>query len=347
MEKTYSLEDWQDFFDQRVRGHKNLVRGYLKYIERLEQKKLPPIFELRHLSSLLGIEERLLVSLVQAPASFYREFQIPKKRGGFRTISVPSPLALNAQRWVLCEILNKMVVHESCYGFIRGRSVVDNARKHLGNHALLKLDLKDFFPSITMNRVTKIFLRAGYPVSVSYFLARICCLNRRLPQGAATSPMLSNLVAVRLDAGLTEYAEERGLVYTRYADDLTFSGSKIGSTEIEQIGYIISEQGFTLNEKKTLLRVGQTKKIVTGVSISNGKLALPRSAIREIKLEAYHLLKRGYFEHSKFKEHLDPLLMERILGRIGFWLQIDPENTTARSLQGKLKAYVEQFDASL
>ncbi|QFS83608.1 Reverse transcriptase (RNA-dependent DNA polymerase) [Roseivivax sp. THAF40] len=193
----------------------------------------------------------------------------------------------------------------------------------------------------------RIFLGVGYPVSVSYFLTRICCLNRRLPQGAATSPALSNLVASRLDLGLCSYADGKGITYTRYADDLTFSGDDIGSTEINQIKYIIEKQGFIVNEKKTRLLKGKKQKIITGISVSNGKLALPRSSIREIKLEAYHVLKRDYFEHSKTIGIRDPLLLERLLGRIGFWLQIDPENATANRLQSEIKNYIRRFDASL
>lgn len=341
------IQDWQAFFDERVRGRRDLVEGYLKYVKKLEETGLPPIFELRHLAEMVGIDEGVLVRIVQSPAAFYREFEIPKRLGGTRRISVPSPTVLAAQRWILDEILSKLEVHSCCFGFVLGRSIVDNARTHLGTRMLLKLDLKDFFPSISFRQVMKIFLGTGYPVAVAYFLARICCLNKSLPQGAATSPSLSNLVAKRLDMGLAKYAATGGLTYTRYADDLAISGEAIGSTEIRQIQYIVEKQGFSLNTKKTRLLQGKTQKIITGVSISDGKLALPRRAVREIKLEAYHLKKHGFFAHSKVKGVLDPLLMERLLGRIGFWLQIDPENVQANRLQAQIKQYVTEFDAKL
>jgi len=235
------IQDWQAFFDERVRGRRDLVDGYLKYVKKLEETELPPIFELRHLAELVGIDEGVLVRIVQSPATFYREFEIPKRLGGSRNISVPSPTVLSAQRWILSEILSKLEIHSCCYGFVLGRSIVDNARAHLGTKTLLKLDIKDFFPSISFRQVMKIFLGAGYPVAVSYFLARICCLNKSLPQGAATSPSLSNLVARRLDMGLAKYTANSGLTYTRYADDLAISGEAIGSTEIAQIQYIVEE----------------------------------------------------------------------------------------------------------
>lgn len=347
MTDTYTVQDWQTFFDERVKGRRDLVKGYLRYLEKLEKFGLPPIFELRHLSELLGLPESTLVRIVQATPSFYRTFSIPKRLGGKREIATPSPVLLDAQRWVLSEILTKLEVNNCCYGFVAGRSIVDNARQHLNKPVVLKVDLKDFFPSISQNQVMKVFLGLGYPVSVSYFLTRICCLNRSLPQGSATSPALSNLVSSRLDLGVRNYAEGKGLIYTRYADDLTFSGDDIGSTEISQVEYIVAQQGFKVNERKTRLLKGRKQKIVTGVSVSNGKLALPRNSVREIKLEAYHVLKRGYFEHCKSTGSRDPLLLERLWGRIGFWLQVDPENTAANRLKAELKKYIMEFDASL
>ncbi len=341
------IRDWQAFFDARVSGRRDLVEGYLKYIQTLEEAGLPPIFELRHLAGMIGIDEPVLVRIIQSPSTFYREFKIPKRLGGTRQISVPSPTVLKVQRWVLSENLSNLNVHSCCFGFVPGRSIIDNAREHLGNRIHLKLDIKGFFSSISLRRVMKIFLGAGYPVSVSYFLARICCLNKCLPQGAATSPSLSNLVAKRLDMGLEKYSKVRNLTYTRYADDLTFSGDEIGSEEINQISYIVEQQGFAINRKKTRLLRGETQKIITGISISSGKLALPRRMVREIKLESYHLLKHGYFAHSHVKGIRDPLLMERILGRIGFWLQVDPENEIAKRLQMLVREYETKFDADL
>ncbi|MDP2582292.1 retron St85 family RNA-directed DNA polymerase [Shimia thalassica] len=347
MTNTFTIQDWQTFFDERVKGRRDLVKGYIRYLEKLENVGLPPIFELRHLSEMMGVPESTLVRIIQSTPSFYRTFSIPKRLGGAREIATPSPALLAAQRWVLSEILAKLQVNDCCYGFVAGRSIVDNARQHLNKKVVLKIDLKDFFPSVSQNQVMKIFLGVGYPVSVSYFLTRICCLNRSLPQGAATSPSLSNLVGSRLDLGLSEYAKDKGVTYTRYADDLTFSGDDIGSTEISQIKHIVAQQGFRVNDRKTRLLRGKKQKIITGVSVSNGKLALPRNSVREIKLEAYHVLKRGYFEHCKSTGIRDPLLLERLLGRIGFWLQIDPENVTANRLKTDIKAYITEFDTSL
>lgn len=347
MTNTHTIQDWQTFFDNRVKGRRDLVRGYIRYVEKLDEVGLPPIFELHHLSEMMNVPGNTLARIIQSTPSFYRAFSIPKRLGGEREIATPSPVLLEAQRWVLSEILTKLEINDCCYGFVAGRSIVDNARQHLNKNVILKLDLKDFFPSVSQNQVMKIFLGVGYPVAVSYFLTRICCLNGSLPQGAATSPTLSNLVSSRLDLGLNEYAKDNEMTYTRYADDLTFSGEEIGSTEINQIKHIVRQQGFKTNDRKTRLLTGKKQKIVTGVSVSSGKLALPRNSVRAIKLEAYHVLKRGYFEHCRSTGNRDPLLLERLLGRVGFWLQIDPDNVTANRLKTEIKAYVDEFDASL
>lgn len=342
-----SLAAWQAFFDNKTKGHETLVAGYLRYVAKLEERGLPPIFELRHLAKLVGVEEPLLVRVIENSGQFYREFAIPKRSGGERRIETPSPFLLHAQRWIGENILSKVELHEAVHGFAKGRSIVSNASVHLGQQAIMKLDLKDFFPSIHIRQVVKVFLWLGYPVSVSYFLASICCSQKRLPQGSAASPALSNIVARKLDKSLSTFAVERALAYTRYADDLTFSGENFGSTELSEVTWIIERSGFKINSGKTRLLKGRKQKIVTGVSISSGKLALPRKTVRSIKLEAYNLLKYGYFEHCKATNQRDPLLMERLLGRIGFWLQVDPTNKTALRLQREVTEYVKCFDKSL
>lgn len=330
---------WKDFFESRVNGHRRLVEGYLNFIDRMQDRDLPPIFEMRHLSELLAVDESFLVSVVQNQSNHYRTFHIQKRSGGFREISGPSPTLLHSQRWILDNILEKIQVNPSAHGFCKAKSVITNASKHLGATHLLKMDLKDFFPSVKFNRIMNLFLEFGYSISVAYFLARLCSCKNSLPQGAATSPAISNLVCRSLDTALSNFAEERNLTYTRYADDLTFSGNAIQAHDINRITWIIMEMGFEPNTKKTRL-VGKTgKKIITGVSISAGKLALPRASVRQIKLEVHKILTRGILAHSIATNQLDPMLLERVLGKLNFWLQIDPNHPTANELADKLIAY--------
>lgn len=338
------IKRWRSFFDVSINQDSRLVDGYIDYIIKLNKISLPPIFELKHLSELVGIRETILVQVLQNSNTFYRDFTIPKRLGGRRKISVPSPLLLEAQRWINDEILSRITVHDAAHGFIKNRSIVTNANKHLRCVEALKMDLENFFPSIKFSQVMNVFLECGYPVNVSYFLSSICCRDKQLPQGAATSPSLSNIIAKQMDTRISQYSDETDLIYTRYADDLVLSGKKIERGTVEKISWIIEDTGFSVNKKKTRLLRENSQKIITGISISTNKLALPRKSVRSIKHETYHLIKHGYSIHAHKTKNYDPLLMERLLGKIAFWLQIDPSNPTAKSLQQKLKKYISEFN---
>jgi len=338
---------WEEFFKLRVRRDTDIAEGYVRYVERLLRADFPPIFEINHLASLIGVDAGKLAAYIADSASFYRSFEIPKRRGGYRVIDVPSPGLLFAQRWIVKNILSKIGLHDAVHGFALSRSVVSNAKVHLGQPALLKMDLMGFFPSIGIRRGLAVFRRIGYPPNVSYFLAALCFKNRYLPQGAATSPVLSNIIAKRLDARLAGVAMKEGLNYSRYADDLTFSGQHIDPSIIGMISKVVGDEGFNVNQNKTQLIGPGSKKIVTGVSISSGKLALPRKSVRAIKQEAHFLLKFGYFSHVNATDNRDPILVERLLGRIGFWLHIDPSNPTALNYFMLVDEYRKRIDSGL
>lgn len=337
------LEQWEEFFRARVRKRLELTAGYVKYVARLSEQDLPPIFELSHLASLIGIDAWMLASLVTAPERHYRDFIIPKRRGGERRISVPSPALLACQRWIVREVLTKIDVSPWAHGFVPRRSIRTNVEPHLGNLHLLKLDLESFFPSIPLRRIVAIFLRAGYPPNVSFYLASLCCLEGRLPQGAPTSPALSNIVAKRLDARLGAFAAKQGLVYTRYADDLTFSGASIDPSILSFLNTTIMDEGFQLNISKTVFRGAGRKKIVTGVSISSGKAKLPRETRRKIRQECHFLLTRGFDQHTAAIGVRDPIYVERVIGRLGYWLQIEPDNEAAAKLMAGVREVQKQL----
>ncbi|MFH5774395.1 reverse transcriptase family protein [Paracoccus sp. NGMCC 1.201697] len=331
-----NVDGWRDFYSEYVTGHEKLVDAYLRFIEILQAKGLPPIFEFQHLARLLDVEESLLAAVVRNSTEFYREFSIPKRSGGTRTISVPQPSLLHCQRWVNREILQNLEVSDRAFGFVSGRSVVNNAAEHLGRSFLLNLDILNFFPSINSNLVLNAFLGLGYPPSVSLVLTEICCVDEKLPQGAPTSPALSNYLCKNLDHELEAICNTLDLKYSRYADDMTFSGEIIESDAINKISFIIESFGFKLNKAKTRVSGPHSKKIVTGVSIGTGKMKLPRRTVRTIKSDAHFLKKFGPVEFSKRQTIPDPLAAERLLGRVSFWLQIDPENHIAQSIKADI-----------
>ena len=170
------MQGWKAFFEQNVSSI-SYRTAYLNYVERLSVTNFPVIFCLNHLSSLVGIKLKYLVGMVIQTESFYREFSIPKRNGGRRIISAPYPSLLSCQQWIGMNIASKIPVHESAHGFVSQRSIVTNAKSHHGFDWLLKIDIKDFFPSIDIRRIVWIFKQCGYARDVSFFLARLFTLN--------------------------------------------------------------------------------------------------------------------------------------------------------------------------
>ena len=225
----------------------------ISYVNQLENNCVPVIWGAEHLASLLGIKYEIFARMVNSQKSFYRSFNIPKRRGGYRELSAPYPMLLEAQRWILKNIINIVKVSHYAHGFVAGKSIVSNAELHLSKRYLLKMDLEAYFPSISLNRVVMVFRNLGYPHFISYMLACLCCLNGRLPQGAATSPALSNIISKRLDNRLSALSNKWQLVYSRYADDMAFSGNYISTRFIKVVSDIVKDERFCINKSKTKL----------------------------------------------------------------------------------------------
>ena len=153
----------------------------------------------------------------------YREFFLPKRSGGTRRILAPDQALKAVQRRILRRLLARLRSHPAATGFERGRSIVTNALPHVGRAVVVRMDLKDFFPSTRAGRVRAYFRRVGWDRAAAGLLTRLCTFEGGLPQGAPTSPRLGNLVNYYLDAQLTRKAARIKGVYTRYADDLTIS----------------------------------------------------------------------------------------------------------------------------
>lgn len=274
--------------------------------------------------------------MVNRPIGFYREIEIPKRSGGIRTLSIPSPSLLEVQRVVNAHILKALPIHPDAHGFVKGRSIVTNASQHLGQKTLLKIDLKDFFPSVSVRRVISVFRYLGYAPNVSYYLASLCTLRGCLPQGSAASPSLSNAVARKLDLRLEGLAKRFELKYSRYADDLCFSGENIRPSTIKFIDEIVGSENFIINEKKTALLSGKTRKIVTGIVVNGPKLTLPKKYRRELKNSVHFIKKYGLISHMEKTQSFDLMLIDRLRGKIDFWLQVEPDSETAIRLRNDI-----------
>jgi RNA-directed DNA polymerase len=312
---------------------------YLHYIDNCYTNEIPVILNLKHLSYILFIEYQALANILLFPERYYREFSIPKRNGSLRQIDSPYPILYHIQRWILNNILEKITLHQCATGFIKKKSIVDNAKTHLFKKSLLKMDIKDFFPNIKINRIISIFQNLGYPNKISYYLAKLCCKNNSIPQGSPTSPFLSNIIAKRLDNRLFTLSKLNNINYTRYADDLAFSGDYIHYNIINFINKILIEEGFKPNLDKTKLIIGKGKKILTGLSISNNNITIPRKNKRKLRQDAYFILKFGVKSHIKHKISGDPIYLDRLIGKFSFWNFVEPDNQYCSVTLDKLRTF--------
>ena len=277
-------------------------------IERLRANGLPTYTSMKEIADAMGIpvgELRFLTfDRKVSKVSHYKRFQIPKKTGGMRTVSAPMPRLKRAQYWLLENVLAKLEPHDAAHGFRTGRSIMTNAAQHTGKAVVINLDLKDFFPSIGFNRVKGLFASLGYAEAQAAVFAMLATDadrtslgldgdvwhvangERALPQGAPTSPAITNLICRKLDRRLTGAARKYGFVYTRYADDLTFSAETFDKPALDRlmktIRFIVRDEGLTVNEEKTrVMRKGRHQE-VTGLTVNDG-LSVSRKERRRFR----------------------------------------------------------------
>lgn len=305
--------------------------------------KAPPIFTLRHLAQLADVPYEFLRNVVsrggEEELTFYRVFSLKKhdvghKRNRTRTICAPDPLLLKTQRWVHENILTKGSFHEASSAYQPGSKIKEVAGLHCDASWMVKMDITNFFESISEPSVYKVFRLLGYQPLVSFELTRICTRTRRgsvrrknpnshsiiqyndkrlghLPQGAPTSPLLANLVSMSLDAALAKLAIEYEMVYTRYADDITFSSSIRGSWSrgnaiklLQEGNKILCSHGFRPNQSKAHIVPPGGRKVVLGLGVSESEPRLTRDFKNKLRAHIYYLRR---FQH-------DGLLPYRKLG---------------------------------
>ncbi|GAA0660959.1 retron St85 family RNA-directed DNA polymerase [Rheinheimera tangshanensis] len=261
------------------------------YIYRLKNLGLPAIESIDDLADACRLSLGKVKYLSYRTEYLYKVFCIPKKTGKTRTISQPNRELKALQAWVLRNILDKLSSSEHSKGFDKGASILDNASPHVGANYILTIDLEDFFSNVKASHVYKIFHSIGYNDKISAILTNICTFKGALPQGAPTSPKLANLVCAKLDSRLHGYAGPKGIVYTRYADDLTLSGQtpqKIYKAS-QFIGTVISDEGFSVNKAKTNICGTQKQKKVTGLVVSEHHAGIGRQKYREIRSKIHYL----------------------------------------------------------
>jgi len=240
----------------------------------------------------------------------YQRWTVPKRDGSPRLISAPKPDLKAVQRWIAREVTEHLPVHGAAHGFLVGRSIATNARVHAGARVLVKLDIKDFYPTVTWRRVKGLLRRAGLGEQLATLMALLCTESprqevqthgktyyvatgpRSLPQGAPTSPSITNALCLRLDARLSGLAAKLGARYTRYADDLAFSWhgddkAEIGSL-MKAVNAIVRAEGFTVHAKKTRVMRSGARQQLTGLVVNTAPegrplARVPRTTVRNLR----------------------------------------------------------------
>jgi hypothetical protein len=219
---------------------------------------------------------------------------LPKKAGGKRVITVPTPILKRLQRRIYANGLSHLPLPEPCHGFRPGRSIVTNARPHARQLLVVNVDIQAFFPSTSLGAVKGV-LKRHYSRTLSggaiHLLSEICCFNGALPTGAPTSPTLANLVLAPVDRALEKAAARFKIAYTRYADDLTFSGDGDTKKLLPFVVRILKERGYSLDPKKTHLYRRGKRQMVTGLVV-NEEPHVPRH-VRRLLRAAVHRTSRG------------------------------------------------------
>ncbi|GAA0274491.1 retron St85 family RNA-directed DNA polymerase [Muricomes sp. OA1] len=278
----------------------------------IESLELPMLTCFDDLVKELSLSVKLVYWLTkQGAEGRYKTFFIGKKDGDKRKINAPSLALKIVQRWVLENILYKIKTSQYSYGFTKGKRkgspLVYCAEKHKNNLYVLKLDLKNFYPSIKREKVYYAFLNIGYNADVSNMLTNICVVDDELPQGAVTSPYLANLICRKLDLRIAGYCNKRNIVYTRYADDLAFScdDRELLRKIYGMVKKIVEDEGFCLNPKKTVFMTPKNHKEVLGVTINDSLLKAPKEIKRSIRAMIHYEVATGdYTMNDKIRGYI-------------------------------------------
>jgi retron-type reverse transcriptase len=274
-------------------------------------------------------------------APHYHHHLLPKADGSLRLLEEPKPVLKGLQRHLLRGLLSRVPPHDAAFGFCPGRNCIAAAARHAGEAVVLGFDLADFFPSIGIQRVYAVYRTLGYPRAVAWALAGLCTAltppkilatpalaarealsTRHLPQGAPTSPALANLCAHALDRRLAGLARSLGASYTRYADDLAFSGdTRIAPILRTAVPRIVAEEGFRLNPAKTRQMPAHHRQCVTGLVVNAG-VNTPRAAFDQLKATLHRLARAGDPRRT------DPGFLARLSGQIAWVEQVNPARGT-------------------
>lgn len=285
----------------------------------------------RELSSLeqdLGIPVKTLYAVSNNLKGHYRKVLIPKKSGGYRKLSVPDEVLKKIQQQISNMLLIHMPISQYAKAYRFGSTTMKNARPHVGKKVVLKLDILHFFDSIRYSDVKdKVFPAEIYAENIRILLAMLCYYKDFLPQGAPSSPAITNILMYAFDELVGAWCQERGIAYTRYCDDMTFSGNFDPAEVIRVVSVELKKMGFLLNEQKTHIQRAGQQQTVTGIVV-NEKMSIPTDYRRRLRQELYYCRKFGIREHLQKigLEMTEDTYRMQLMGRVNYVLQLSPEN---------------------
>lgn len=331
---------WEDYKEKFVKKNNELskyteeeLRDILKYAKKLYENQVPIIYNVDHFSKMIGIVPSEIYKIANSKSKFYyREYTISKRNGGEREIKAPLPTLDIIQKWIFNKILLNLKPSLFCKSYQRELSLKDNAKFHRRQNIILKMDISNFFNEVSLEHIYKIFIDLGYTFEVSKIMANMVTHSidgksrKGLPQGASTSPMLSNIVLKGFDEKIGKECINKKIRYTRYADDLTFSGDFDPRLMEKIISSELLKYGFEVNSEKTKILKRNDRQIVTGIVV-NDKMQAPRKYRKNLRLELYFLFNQTevHFKKNKLTSKEEQKnYFKCILGKINFILQVNP-----------------------
>ena len=361
-ERLAKKELWKDKQSKDIiflgKKYSALLKNKTNNLEALQKNGLPKIANVEDLAKVLDTSVSELRFLAYhrfvSKISHYIRYAIPKKSGGVRNISAPMPRLKSVQRAILDQLLSKVSISEFAHGFASEKSIVSNAKPHLKADIVVNMDLKDFFPTLNYKRILGLIKKLGFSDQIAIILSLICTepieekvkidgeiffINegeRLLPQGAPTSPMLTNIICYRMDQRMAGIARKLGFTFTRYADDMTFSGSEETRKNLKKLIWqtraVIKDEGFNIHPDKTRIMANGNRKEVTGIVV-NEKASVPRAKMKAFRALLFQIEKDGP-NGKKWGDSSD--LMASIMGFARYVYMVDPV---------KGKKYLQQVNA--
>lgn len=311
----------------------NTINSYLEYAKRLFDNGVPIIYDTWHLARLVGYENEYIHRMSNSPKHFYHEFSIEKRNGKKRKIAEPLPDLKKIQKWILENILYCVKCSRFAKAYIPNNKLLDNAKFHRGQKYLVCIDLEDFFPSLKEGFVLNFFNSLGYNENVAVMLTKLCCYKGSLPQGAVTSPYLSNLLLKNFDDIISKYCVDNKIRYTRYADDLSFSGNFNIGYLVKLVNKELKVLGLKQNVNKFKVLRKSTRQLVTGIVV-NDCFRVAREYRMKIRQEVYYIKKWGLSDHLNYIKEERSNYLYHLLGKINYVLTINPNDE-------KMKEYKE------